>query len=102
MAAKPVTVGDKHFPTKGTLTKYCQEVRDRYQYLNNKVVTDPDDDAFLRALLALHSEADQKMRPGVDYFEVRKHPDWDTYGFWVVRTDGTEDDFSYPDIIRKL
>ncbi|MGW6791885.1 DCL family protein [Streptomyces chartreusis] len=66
------------------------------------VVTDPDDDAFLRALLALHSEAEEKIGPGVDHFQVRKHPDWDTYGFWVVRTDGTEDDFSYPDIIRKL
>jgi hypothetical protein len=53
----------------------------------------------LRALLDRHTEAAKKIGCGVDYFIIRRNPAG-TRGFWVVRTDGTMIDFSYPHCIR--
>lgn len=53
-----------------------------------------DDDAFLRDLIALHSEAEQKIGSGIAHFEVRPN-EWKSRTFWIVRCDGTETDFSF-------
>ena len=58
-------------------------------------------DPFLRDLLELHPEADEKIGIGVDHFEVRTNRvnGGATPGFWVVRCDGSATDFSYKSCI---
>ncbi|CAN6462536.1 unnamed protein product [Victoria cruziana] len=50
---------------------------------------------FLDLLKNGSSEADKKMGSGVQSFQIRVHPVWRSRCFFVMRTDGTFDDFSY-------
>ena len=59
-----------------------------------------DKDALdLAALLKLHSEYVEKLGVGIDHFEVRKPPtdvpQFSGRCFWIVRTDGSQIDFSF-------
>lgn len=53
--------------------------------------------AVVRDLLDWHPEAQQKIGAGVDRIEVRLNTEFGkgAPGFWVVRRDGSETDFSY-------
>ncbi|MFE9425559.1 DCL family protein [Kitasatospora sp. NPDC006697] len=96
------TVGTEKFNTKAHLTQRCIDIRNKYQPLKDATVSDSGEDDFLRALLRLHQDAADKIGQGIDHFEVRRNEPWGTYGFWAIRIDGTEDDFSYPHIIGGL
>ena len=52
------------------------------------------DAADLAALLQRHSEYENKVGVGIDYFEVMS-AEFGTQCFRVVRVDGTGEDFSY-------
>lgn len=91
MAAKPILIGDRCFPTKAAATKVCQAIL--YKYPLGATV-DLDDALFLRDLLALHRQAVSKIGCGVASFQVEDNGP--TRGFWVTRTDGTRTDFSFP------
>lgn len=87
----PIEVAGRIFPTKGALGSAVREIL--YRYPPGSTVTGADDDAFMRALIQRHKHAREKTGAGIDRFEVRmnlKHP-----GFWIIRVDGTETDFSY-------
>lgn len=52
------------------------------------------DSEFLKELLELHEKKEQKMRD-FDHFEVGVHPQYEkTRCFFVVRKDGSKEDFS--------
>jgi hypothetical protein len=51
--------------------------------------------AFLTDLLAMHPDAEQKIGVGIDHFEIRKNRGFPSNGFYLVRVDGSETDFSY-------
>ena len=57
-----------------------------------------EDAADLSALIARHSEFEEKAGVGIAGFEVNTPPDdvpqFSKRCFWVVRTDGTKIDFS--------
>jgi Protein of unknown function (DUF3223) len=91
MAAKPLTIGDHYFDKKGDAIAFFQEILYRYD-LGDRV--SPNDDAILRVLLTRHPEADIKIGIGVASFSVRSG-DFSTRCFWVNRTDGTSDKFSF-------
>jgi len=57
-------------------------------------ITNTEDIAFLVELLARHPAADSKIGCGVDHLEIRQTR-YKTPGFWLVRCDGSETDFSY-------
>ncbi|CAA6657169.1 unnamed protein product [Spirodela intermedia] len=42
-----------------------------------------------------HPEPERKIAGGVRSFEVRYHPLWKSRCFFLVRTDGSSDDFSF-------
>lgn len=44
-------------------------------------------------LLASHPKVSEKIGTGVAYFDVRRNGK--THGFWIIREDGSETDFSY-------
>ncbi|MFI8322658.1 DCL family protein [Streptomyces sp. NPDC085529] len=98
----PYTIGTETFRVKDEITRRCVEIRDKYQFLTDKTVSNSNEDDFLRALLRRHPEAETKIRGGVDHFEVDKDPTWDTYCFWAVDEEGERVKFSYPHIITSL
>jgi hypothetical protein len=53
-----------------------------------------DDAIVLKAALALHPEAQAKIGCGISHFSVRS-ADFGTKCFWVNRTDGTTEKFSF-------
>lgn len=76
-----------------------------YRYETNDIVSDPIDHDDLLALLerydATITSGPSKLGLGVKSFQRRQNrgEGWTTPGFWVLRTDGTETDFSFPTAI---
>jgi hypothetical protein len=106
MARKPVTLSNgKAWETQGAAEQHFRDLRDRYP-LNTPIddVADHDD---LSALLERYDlailDGASKIGCGIDHFEVRMNymPNrGSTKGFWVVRTDGSETDFSFISAVK--
>ena len=63
---------------------------------------DGNDAEFVKELLSQHEKCDQKMKD-FDHFEVNSHPEFDkTRCFFVVRKDGSKEDFSLTKCIMNL
>jgi len=91
MPAKQVTIGTLHFKRKGDVTKFFRDILYKYD-LGDKV---SDDDAMiLSELVAMHPEAAEKIGCGILNFSVRT-ADFNTRCFWVNRTDGSTEKFSF-------
>lgn len=101
--AKPVDVGDEHFPTKAAATARCQEILRSYPGAPGtgagqpQDVTDPAHTAFLTALVAKHPEASEKIGTGIAGFKVQVNPKGtgNTRCFYVVHPDGSSTHFSF-------
>lgn len=96
--AKPVTIGERRFPSQQAALAFARAIRDRYGD-GDKVA--PADAAFLEDLLRLHPEADQKIGVGVANFSVQTDPVFGrTRHFVVHREDGSSTDFSFKSCIE--
>jgi len=91
MAGKPFVTDVRTFEKKGDAREFFKTMLNRYKPGDR---VSADDEKELRALLKHHTEYKAKMGPGIDHFEVM-NADYGTQCFKIVRTDGTEDDFSY-------
>jgi hypothetical protein len=96
MPAKPITVGSLHFAKRGEALAFFRSMLNRYD-IGDKVSA--ADGEVLRAALALHPKADEKIGCGVLHFSVRS-ADFGSRCFWVNRPDGTTEKFSYATCIR--
>lgn len=65
-------------------------------------ITDLHDAMFVRALLQRHPSVQEKIGRGVRHIEVRlnKHNGKANRGFWIVRTDGSELEFSWLECLK--
>src|SRR5262249_956406 len=63
-------------------------------------IVTPDDDGFLRELIKRHPDAAAKIGWGISRFEIRKNKRFGGPDFWLIRDDGTEDDFSYRTCVK--
>lgn len=88
---QPVTFGTLHFPDKKSALAHLKSLLGSYRPGDR--VSDADE-VVLREALQNHADAASKVGPGVDHFMVRS-ADFGTQCFWVVRTDGTTERFSY-------
>jgi Protein of unknown function (DUF3223) len=83
------------FPKVGDASKFYSNILNSYSLGDRVSAVDAIE---LEALLKLHSEYAKKAGVGISHFEVRKPPadapPFSTRCFWVVRTDGTAEDFS--------
>jgi hypothetical protein len=86
---RAIVIGARVFPSKKEAQEAIYDVRSRYA----AGITMPEDDEFLRDLVAIHPDAEVKIGVGIDRFETRQN--LGNIGFWIVRTDGTETDFSF-------
>lgn len=61
-----------------------------------------NDESFIKELLDLHDKGAEKLKD-FDHFEVNEHPDYaKTRCFFVVRKDGTKEDFSVSKCVLNL
>lgn len=96
MARQPVLIGVLAFPSIRAAIEHMREVL--YRYDIGDVVTRPEDVSLLADLVAMHPEAVTKIQMGIRHFEVRQNVA--TRGFWIVRVDGSDTDFSFYRAIR--
>lgn len=60
------------------------------------------EEQFMKKIIKNHDKHDQKMKD-FDHFVVDEHPDYkNTRCFFVVRKDGTKEDFSMSKCIKKM
>jgi hypothetical protein len=85
-----------YFARKGDAIAFFKVMLHRYD-VGDKVSA--ADEVMLRAVLALHPRADEKIGCGVKHFSVRS-ADFGSKCFWINRPDGTTEDFSYRTCIR--
>lgn len=93
--AMALQLGEMRFEKKGDALIEVRRTLQRYS-LGQRVLSEDED--LLRALLARHPNAAGKIGVGVDHFMVRS-ADYGTRCFWVVRTDGTTERFSYKECL---
>ncbi|XCM28826.1 DCL family protein [Streptomyces parvus] len=101
--AIPVSIGNEHFPTKTAATARCQEILRTYPGTPGsgagqpQAVTSAEHIAFLRALVARHPEAPDKIGSGIEGFKVQVNPkgEGNTRCFYVVHPDGSGTHFSF-------
>ncbi|GHO58337.1 DCL family protein [Ktedonobacter robiniae] len=94
-SSKPRTyvIGEATFRNKEDLEKYLQHIL--YSYQSGEVLNSQHT-RFLLALLHNHPKAEEKFGCGIQAFVVRQNPRFTTKRFfYLVRLDGTEDDFSF-------
>lgn len=90
-------VAGRIFASKDAVRKECQRILHETPI---HAALDGHDDNFMRALLLRHPSAETKIGAGVSAIYVRKNPIYGDNAFWLVRTDGTETDFSYRECLR--
>lgn len=87
------------FATKSALQDRIKYILYHWPHGGRLPVGDFD---FMMEVLAMHPDAEQKIGVGVDRMEVRRNPVYtNTRGFWVIRTDGSETDFSYLECLKE-
>ncbi|MBD8666340.1 DCL family protein [Pseudomonas lurida] len=59
------------------------------------VVTNKHAIKRLHLLIAMHPDAERKIGVGVDHFKIKRNALGAGNSFWLVRSDGSEDSFSY-------
>ncbi len=91
MSSKPISFGSLHFARKGDAEKHLRDMLRRYD-VGDRVSA--EDAIVLKAALALHPDAEAKIGCGISNFSVRS-ADFGTKCFWVNRTDGTTEKFSF-------
>lgn len=100
MTKKPVRLPNgKEWPSRGDAISYFREIRDRHSV--GAPILDRSDHDDLLALLERYdlaiTDGPPKIGVGVDHFETRINVanGGRTIGFWAVRIDDTETDFSF-------
>ena len=91
MPAKPVQIGSLYFSRKGDANDFFKTMLYKYD-LGDKVSS--EDAVILSCLVKMHPEAAEKIGVGIESFSVRT-ADYNTRCFWVNRTDGTTEKFSF-------
>lgn len=91
-------INEQNFKNLQEIRSYIHKIRDSYKnysYLNT------DDFDFMRSLLDRHEHASKKIGCGVKAIYIKNNKMFkQTREFWLVRTDGSETDFSYKVCLR--
>jgi len=91
MAKKPVTIGGVTYESKKVVKERIQRILYGY-HLNERL--DVIDDTFIRDLLVLHNEYQQKVGVGISHFTIRPDFKYGTRCVHIHRVDGSMTDVS--------
>jgi hypothetical protein len=93
------SIAGEFFKTKGALQDHIRQILYRYvdlQYLSQ------EDFGFMLEVLKLHPNSDIKIGVGAKAMYVKQNPIYrNTRGFWVVREDNSETDFSFFECLKE-
>jgi len=89
--AQPVEIGDMKFAKKGDALDHLKSILNSY---SPEERVSPLDEIFLLEALKKHPEVSEKFGVGIAHLFVRR-ADYGTKCFWIKRTDGSEERFSY-------
>jgi hypothetical protein len=94
MAKKPFDIGTRQFSMKKEAKAFFSAMLGRY---TNGETVGEQDARDLRGLLGHHTEYVAKIGVGIARFEVNINKEYEqvTRSFWIIRTDGSKDDFSF-------
>ncbi|KAH9289118.1 hypothetical protein KI387_033235 [Taxus chinensis] len=96
----PVKLGPKIFNTSMDMFDYFFNF---LHYWPLHLNVNKYEQMVLRDLLIQgHHESDRKVGPGVEAFQIRDHPIYHCRCYFLVRKDGTTDDFSYRKCVDSL
>lgn len=96
MPKRPLTIGTQAFPSMTKATEYVKQILNHSDYAHEGAKLSGDDDSFMRELIFLHPDAENKIGVGVNHIEIRRNPDFPTTRcFFIVRPDGSSTEFSY-------
>eukprot|EP00403_Amphidinium_massartii_P029325 CAMPEP_0178393126 /NCGR_PEP_ID=MMETSP0689_2-20121128/12028_1 /TAXON_ID=160604 /ORGANISM="Amphidinium massartii, Strain CS-259" /LENGTH=834 /DNA_ID=CAMNT_0020013711 /DNA_START=22 /DNA_END=2523 /DNA_ORIENTATION=+ len=84
-------VGSGNYANRTELRRHCRELLAKY---TDDAQLEPEDERFAKELLENHSRATEKMKNMVRV-TVAFNPAHNSRTFYVVRADGTKEDFSY-------
>lgn len=91
MVKKPITIGAHHFSKKSDAAAFLKAMLHKYDVGDKVSAVDAE---VLLAALAHHPDAAAKVGSGITHFSVRS-ADFGSKCFWVNRTDGSSEKFSY-------
>ncbi len=99
MAKKqPISIGGINFDTKGKAEKYIQEILHKYP-LNTSF--SKEDFFFMENLLEYHPRYEDKVGNGITSIMIRLNEYGTNRQFYIVRTDGSLTEFSYPKCLQQ-
>lgn len=103
MAARPVNFDKYSFPSVNKAKAECKRIRDKYAA--GEKVSDPADEAFLRALVAEHRNSEAKIGSGIERFEVASNSSLGAragnLGIWIKQVGKSElVDFGYGGVVE--
>jgi hypothetical protein len=91
MPKQSVSFGGLKFDSKTDALAFLREMLNRYRPGDEVSLVDSE---VLKSALLRHPNASEKMGSGVAGFKIRS-ADYGTQCFWVMRTDGSTERFSY-------
>lgn len=95
LMAKIISIGQLTFPSKKAALEKIRSIRDRY---SDGVRLSYEDHIFIRDIVNLHPEAEEKIGLGISHFTVATENKFGGRNrhFVLHRHDGTYTDFSFP------
>jgi hypothetical protein len=93
--AQPVEIAGHQFERKSDALAFMKVLLNRYRPGDTVSAADG---SFLTEALKRHPEANAEIGAGVREFEVRS-ADYGTQCFWILRTDGSAERFSYKNCV---
>ena len=98
--ARSIDLGTRFFAKAGDARTFFSDMLQKYT-IGDRL--SKEDEADLHALLKRHDEKNDKIGAGISYFCVSSSPEPYTNQrcFWIVRTDGSKEDFSYQHCLEK-
>ncbi|KAJ0988551.1 hypothetical protein J5N97_006907 [Dioscorea zingiberensis] len=89
----PKTLGPKVFGSSVEMFDYFMNLL--HSWSTNLNINEYEHLVLLDLIKKGHPEPDKKIGVGIEAFQIRFHPAWKSRCFFLVRVDGTSDDFSF-------
>lgn len=87
-----INVGNVEFKTKSAAESFIKDIKAKYKSGDS---LSQDDFDFILELIKLHPNASAKIGSGISSIEIRQNNMGNATAFYIVRSDGTDTDFSY-------
>ena len=96
---REIRIETRVFQKAGDGTAFFSEMLNRYDIGSRVSETDGLD---LSALLKRHDQYSEKVGVGIDHYKVDSAPEpYEGRCFWVVRVDGSSEDFSFGHCLKR-